>query len=89
MIRVAFTANLRRHLDVPTVEVTGETVHAVLAAVFVQNPGLRGYILDDQGALRRHVSVFVGGEQIRDREHQSDALSDGAELYIMQALSGG
>lgn len=89
MVRVAFTANLRRHLDVPTVEVTGATVQQALAAVFAQNPALRGYILDDQGALRRHVSIFVGGEQIRDREGQSDALPNGAELYIMQALSGG
>lgn len=89
MVRVAFTANLRRHLAVPTVEVTGATVQQALAAVFAQNPALRGYILDDQGALRRHVSIFVGGEQIRDREAQSDALPDGAELYIMQALSGG
>lgn len=89
MVRVAFTANLRRHLDVPTLEVPGGTVHEALAAVFAQNPALRGYVLDDQGEVRRHVSIFVGGEQIRDRARQSDAIPDGAEIYIMQALSGG
>lgn len=89
MVRVAFTANLRRHLDVPTLEVPGGTVHEVLSAVFAQNPALRGYVLDDQGEVRRHVSIFVGGEQIRDRARQSDAIPDGAEIYIMQALSGG
>lgn len=89
MVRVAFTANLRRHLEVPTLHVAGHTVREALAAVFAQNPALRGYVLDDQGALRRHVSIFVGGEQIRDREGQSDPISDGAEIYIMQALSGG
>ena len=57
--------------------------------MFAQNPALRGYVLDDQGEVRRHVSIFVGGEQIRDRARQSDAIPDGAEIYIMQALSGG
>ena len=89
MVRVAFTANLRRHLDVPTLEVPGGTVHEALSAVFAQNPALRGYVLDDQGEVRRHVSIFVGGEQIRDRAGQSDVIPDGAEIYIMQALSGG
>ena len=70
-------------------DVAAATVHEALCVVFAENPSLRGYILDDQGALRRHVSIFVGGEQIRDRLHQSDALPDGAELYVMQALSGG
>lgn len=89
MNRVVFTANLRRHLPVPAVEVEASTVRAALEAVFAQSPILRGYILDDQGAVRRHVAIFVRGEQIRDRTNQSDPLPDGAEVYVMQALSGG
>ena len=60
-----------------------------LAAVFARSPTLRGYIVDDQGALRRHVVVFVGGEAVRDRVRLSDAVAPDAEIAVMQALSGG
>ncbi len=89
MNRVVFTANLRRHLPVPTVDVEASTVRGALEAVFAQSPTLRSYILDDQGAVRKHVVIFVAGQQIHDREGQSDPLPSGAELYVMQALSGG
>ena len=89
MPKVTFTANLERHLPVPTVEVAGTTVRAALDAVFGDNPQLRSYIVDDQGRLRKHVLVFVNGEMIRDREGMSDALDSSGELLVMQALSGG
>jgi len=50
---------------------------------------VRTYVLDDQGRIRRHVAVFVGGEQLRDPATQSDAVADGDEITVMQALSGG
>src|SRR6266404_2105154 len=53
MPRVTFTANLRRLIDCPTAEVSAATVGEALDAVFARAPGLRGYILDDQGGLRR------------------------------------
>jgi hypothetical protein len=89
MARVVFTQNLQRHVACPSVEVAGETVHDVLEAVFRSNPRVRGYILDDQGALRHHMMVFVSGEQIRDREGLSDPVPADGEVYVIQALSGG
>lgn len=89
MVRVTFTSNLARHVACPTETVTGATVRAALEQYFALHPGTRSYVLDDQGALRHHVVVFVGGEQARDREGLSDAVSEGAEIYVMQALSGG
>ncbi len=86
---VHFTANLRRHVDCPTTEVVGETVRDALDAVFAQNPRLRGYVVDEHGALRKHMNVFVDGEQVCDRNGLSDAIGPRAELYVMQALSGG
>jgi sulfur carrier protein ThiS len=50
---------------------------------------LRGYILDDQNRLRRHVVVFVNGEPVHDREQLSDAVQPSSEVFVMQALSGG
>jgi molybdopterin converting factor small subunit len=69
--------------------VGGSSVRAVLEAVFAANPRARGYVLDDRGALRKHMSVYVNGEQIRDRDGLSDSVPEGAEVYVFQALSGG
>ncbi|MFA9440545.1 hypothetical protein ACDA63_12990 [Uliginosibacterium sp. sgz301328] len=52
-------------------------------------PAMRGYVLDDQGNLRRHVAVFVDGAMARDRVCLSDAVTSGSEIYVVQALSGG
>ncbi len=89
MARVRFTQNLQRHLPCPDLDVPGGTVREVLAAAFAQSPALRGYVLDEQGALRRHMVVFVAGRQIQDRQHLGDEVPADAEVYVMQALSGG
>lgn len=89
MAIVVFTPNLKRHVECPTETVDGATVRAVLDAVFAQNPRLRGYIVDEQGSLRRHMSVFVDGQQIVDRDRLSDPVRPASEIYVMQALSGG
>jgi len=87
--RVTFTPNLRRHVECETVDVPGRTVREVLDAVFAGNPRLRGYVLDDQGAVRHHVSIFVAGGLIADRAGLGDAVPPGAEVHVLQALSGG
>lgn len=89
MARVSFTNNLQRHLDCPTTTVSGETVRAVLEAVFEENPKLRSYLLDDQGALRRHVNVFINDDAVRDRDRLTDTVAGSDEIFVMQALSGG
>ena len=89
MPRIAFTPNLQRHVAGPPADVPGGTVREVLDNVFRDHPRLRGYILDDQGRLRQHVVVFVDGSMIEDRIGLSDALPDGAEVFVTQALSGG
>jgi len=89
MPTVAFTPNLGRHLDCPKVTVSAGTVAEVLEVVFKENPRLRGYILDEQGNLRKHVAVFVRGELIRDRTGLSDCVAADEDVFVMQALSGG
>jgi sulfur-carrier protein len=88
MPRISFTPNLRRHVDVPPLEVTGETVAAVLEQAFRVQPELRGYLLDDQGRLRRHVAVFVDGERVRDASLR-ERVAPASEVCVVQALSGG
>jgi len=89
MARVVFTANMQRHVLCPEVEAAGATVRDVLEQVFADNPRARGYVLDDQAALRRHVTVFVDGAMIRDRARLSDAVGASSTVYVFQALSGG
>ena len=89
MINVAFTANIQRHVSCPPAAVAGRTVGEVLHSVFSSNEKARGYVLDDQGGLRKHMVVFVNGQPIHDRTTLSDSVPEGAEVYVMQALSGG
>jgi sulfur-carrier protein len=89
MVKVHFTSNLRRHVDSPSMDCAGETVRAVLDFVFSNNERLRHYVLDDQGALRKHMSILVNGVAVKDRQFQSDAIAADAEIWVMQALSGG
>ena len=89
MVRVSFTPHLRLHVDCPDLSVTGETVSLVLEQVFQHYPRLRGYVLDDQSCLRKHVTIFVNNEPVRDRLRLTDAVQAGDQVFVFQALSGG
>ena len=89
MPTVSFTPNLQRHVHCPPVTVGGETVSQALEAVFRGNPRARAYVLDEQGAVRPHMVVFVDGRQVLDRRALSDPVASNAEIYVAQALSGG
>ena len=89
MATVHFTSSLRRHVDCPSMQVAGETVRTALKLVFAAHPRLETYVLDDQGALRKHMRILVNGRAITDLQKQSDALSPDDEIWVMQALSGG
>ena len=89
MPTIIFTRQLERFLEAPCATVEGVTLGEALAAVFRSRPALRGYVLDDQGALRRHVAVYINGEPARDRARLHDPVGAEDEIYVFQALSGG
>jgi sulfur-carrier protein len=89
MVRVVFTPNLQRHIACPPVEVAAATVREALDAAFAGNARARAYVLDDQAGLRKHMAVFVNGTRVADRIHLSDRVPENAEIYVLQALSGG
>ena len=74
----------RRHL-----EVAGATVGKVLAALGQAHPGVGQRVLDDRGALRRHVNVFVNGESIRYLDGIETPVAGTDEVWILPAVSGG
>lgn len=90
MARVKFTGHLRRFF--PTLketEVTGTTVAEIIKELDQHYPGLSGYLVDDQGALRQHVNVFIGNQLIHDRQRLQDQVKAEDQLFVFQALSGG
>jgi molybdopterin converting factor small subunit len=87
--RVVFTSNLQRHVNCPETRVAAGTVRSALAQVFAAQPQARGYVLDEQGHLRKHVVVFVDGRRVQDRERLCDPVEESSEVYVMQALTGG
>src|SRR5437868_14733496 len=89
MAHLFFAASIQRHIDTPERDIDARTLGEALETVFGEQPRLRGYIVDDQGALRKHLSVFIDGQPVRDRQHLSDALGDASRVYVVQALSGG
>ena len=89
MARIVFTANVQRHVACPEAEAAGTTVREVLENTFAGNPQARSYLLDDQSALRKHMTVFVDGKAIRDRVKLSDPVTETSTIHVFQALSGG
>ena len=89
MSTVRFTKNIQRHIACPTREVAGATLREVLDEYFRTNEQARGYVLDDQGAIRHHMVVFIDGEQARDRDLLTDPVAANAVIDVIQALSGG
>ncbi len=89
MANVSFTANLARHRAVPSLTASGATLAEVMADAFAGDAILRAYILDEHGRLRKHVNIFVDGHMVSDRVGLSDPVGEWADIYVMQALSGG
>jgi sulfur-carrier protein len=89
MPHVSFTPNLQRHVECPPAEVAARSVREALDAVFAQNPALRGYVLDDRGALRKHVGVAVNGALVDGARALDESVGENDEIYVMQLLSGG
>lgn len=90
MTKVLLPTVLRQHAQgVRSVEVAGETVGAALADLANQHPQLGQQLLDDQGELKNYINVFVGDENIRDRQGAQTPLDDRDEILIVPALAGG
>jgi len=89
MPQIIFTPNLARHTQCPEQEFVAGNVAELLAKYFEEWPQVRGFVLDDQGHVRKHVKVLVDGHNMKDRARQSDPLGADSKVYMFQALSGG
>jgi len=71
------------------VSVEGSTVAQVLKSLDAAHPGFAERLLDDHGALRRFVNVFVSDDDIRYLEGMDTAVPDGETVSIIPAVAGG
>jgi hypothetical protein len=89
MPSVQFTSHLRKVAPTGTMTVEGDTLRLALDAVFAAHPRVKSYILDDQGRLRKHVVIFVDGARVSGGSDLMLPVSPSAQIYVLQALSGG
>jgi molybdopterin synthase sulfur carrier subunit len=86
-VKVRIPAPLRSYTrERHEVEATGSTLGAVLQDLERRYPGIRFRMIDEQDAIRRHIRVFVNGEQVRSLQAPLGAAD---EVLVVQALSGG
>ena len=71
------------------VEVNASTINEAIAELQARFPGFKERLLDDTGAVRRFVNVYVNEEDIRFLQNQQTKLKDGDEISIIPAIAGG
>ncbi|GAB2176373.1 MoaD/ThiS family protein [Dongia sp. agr-C8] len=89
MPSVQFTSHLRQVAPTGTLTVGGATLRAALDEVFALHPKVKSYLLDDQERLRKHVVIYVDGARISGGSDLKSSVSPSAQIYVLQALSGG
>ena len=85
-MKVLIPSALRSYTERSEAEASGATLAAMLVDLDRQYPGIRFRMIDEQDQVRRHIRVFVNGEQARDLAQPLDPAD---EVIIVQALSGG
>src|SRR5437867_13162949 len=67
---------------------SGGTLRDVIADIDRRHPGFASRVLDDAGALRSYVNVYIGDEDARNRGGSGAAVSDGSEVMVIPAMAG-
>lgn len=89
MPTVEFAPALTRHVACPPQQVDAGTLRAALEAALFAAPALKGYVLDEQGSVRKHVAVFINAQMIPSRTQLDIELRPQDKVMVIQALTGG
>lgn len=71
------------------VEGTASPVSAALSLLWAECPAIRDRIITELGELRPHINIFVDGEDIRYSGGLEAPVRDGAQVFLLPAISGG
>ena len=85
-MKVLIPQPLRPYTGAAEVEAWGATLDGLLDDLNARYPGFKFRMIDEQGRIRRHIRVFIDGEQSFDL---SQSLARAKGVQIVQALSGG
>jgi len=75
--------------DQSQVEAEGATLVDVIESLEANFPGIKARVLDDDGALRRFVNIYVSEEDVRFSDGLSTPTPDGTQISIIPAVAGG
>lgn len=67
----------------------GRTLREVIADIDRRHPGFAARVLDDEGALRSYVNVYIGEDDARARGGSAATVPDGSEVMVIPAMAGG
>ena len=89
-VSVRIPTILRTYTDGAS-EVTAEggTLAEVLDDLERNHRGIRARVLDETGALRRFVNVYVGNDDVRFLDGLETPTPDGASISVIPAVAGG
>ncbi len=91
-VKVRIPTILRTYTDGASevaVEPAEPTLKSLLDALDAAAPGICARVLDDAGALRRFVNVYVDDEDVRFTDGLATPVTDGAQVSIIPAVAGG
>ena len=92
MIRVELPKALNCYVEGKSfveVQESCATVRDALAEVAKRSPGVTDRVMEETGAVRQHVNVFVDGENIRFLSGLDTPLQADSSIMILSAISGG
>ena len=67
----------------------GATLAEVLDDLDRSYPGIKARVVDESGALRRFVNVYVGNDDVRFLDDLATATPDGTQVSVIPAVAGG
>jgi molybdopterin converting factor small subunit len=68
---------------------TGDTLRDVIADIDRRHPGFAARVLDDRGAIRSYVNVYIGEDDARGRGGAGANVPEGSEVLVIPAMAGG
>ena len=70
-------------------EARAGTLADVISDIDRRHPGFRSRVLDDSGAIRTYVNVYIGDDDARSKGGTGATVPDGSEVMVIPAMAGG
>jgi molybdopterin synthase sulfur carrier subunit len=75
--------------DQSQVAADGATLSEVIDSLEASFPGIKARVVDEQGALRRFVNIYVAEEDVRFASGLDTPTPEGTQISIIPAVAGG